>query len=118
MAVSNKEKIREIYQALPKLNCGLCEYGNCAQFARAVVEGRASPFGCKQDPSVGYKISKIIGAETAAYSYGFQSAAPSEVKRSLPAKTLKALRGEVKELSHSVDDVLARIENLKIRRQK
>lgn len=118
MAVSNKEKIREIYQVLPKLNCGLCEYGNCAQFARAVAEGRVSPFGCKQDPSVGYKISKIIGAETAAYSYGSQSAATLRIKPSLAAKTLKTLREEVKELSHSVDDALARIENLKIRRQK
>ncbi|MCD6599636.1 MAG: hypothetical protein J7L19_03595 [Dehalococcoidia bacterium] len=118
MAVSNKEKIREIYQVLPKLNCGLCGYGNCAQFARAVVEGRASSFGCKQDPSVGYEISKIVGTETAAYSYGFQSTATTRIKPSLAARTLKTSREEVKELSHSVDDILARIENLKIRRQK
>jgi len=118
VAVSNKEKIREIYQVLPKLNCGLCEHGNCAQFARAVAERRASPFGCRQNPSAGYEISKIIGTETAAHNYEFQSAATPEVKRSLPAKTLKALREEVKGLSHSVDDALVRIENLKIRRQK
>jgi len=118
VTVSNKEKIREIYQALPKLNCGLCEYGNCAQFARAVAERRASPFGCRQNPSLGYEISKIIGAEAAAYAYGPQPSATPGVKLSLPAKTLKTLRKEVKGLSHSVDDVLARIENLKTKRQK
>lgn len=118
MTVSNKEKIREIYQVLPKLNCGLCEYGNCAQFARAVAERRASPFGCRQNPSAGYEISKIIGAEAAAYAYGSQSAVTLRIKPSPPAKTLKALREEIKGLSRSVDDALARIENLKIRRQK
>ncbi len=118
MAVSNKEKIREIYQVLPKLNCGLCEYGNCAQFARAVAEGRASPFGCRQNPSAGYEISRIIEAEAVDYAYDPQSAATPEVKRSLPTRTLKTLRKEVKELSHSADDVLARMESLKIRRQK
>jgi len=118
VAVSNKEKIGEIYQVLPKLNCGLCGYGNCGQLARAVVKGRASPCGCKQDPSAGYEINKIIGTEAADYSYGFQSAATTRIKPSPTAKTLKTLRKEVKELSHSADDVLARMESLKIRRQK
>ncbi len=116
MTVSNKEKIREIYQVLPKLNCGLCEYGNCAQFARAVVERRAFPFGCRQNPSLGYKISEIIGEETAVYNYGSQSTSALKVKPSPPAKILKTLREEIKGLSYSVDDVLARIENLKTRR--
>jgi len=47
MAIISRKKIRNIYEALPKLNCGLCGYGNCGQFARAVAEGRASPFGCQ-----------------------------------------------------------------------
>ncbi|MEA3253866.1 MAG: (Fe-S)-binding protein [Chloroflexota bacterium] len=117
VSISNKEKIREIYQVLPKLNCGLCGYGNCGQFARAVAERRASPFGCRQNPSAGYKISEIIGAEAAAYTYGSQSAATPRIKPSPPAKSLKTLREEVKGLTHSVDDVLARIENLKAKRQ-
>ena len=50
MAVGSKEKIREIYEVLPKLNCGFCGFGSCGQFARAVAEGRASPFGCRQNP--------------------------------------------------------------------
>ena len=117
LSVSNKEKIREIYQVLPKLNCGLCGYGNCGQFARAVAEGKASPFGCRQNPSAGYKISEIIGAKAAAYTYRAQSAATLRTKPNSPVITLKTLREEVEGLSQSVDDVLARIENLKAKRQ-
>ncbi|HIH96227.1 MAG TPA: hypothetical protein HA348_01835, partial [Thermoplasmata archaeon] len=62
MVVADRKKIiRDIYEALPKLNCSLCGYGNCGQFARAVAEGKASPFACQQNPWVGYKISEIIG---------------------------------------------------------
>jgi len=50
VAISSKEKIREIYEVLPKLSCGFCGFGSCGQFARAVVEGGASPFGCRQNP--------------------------------------------------------------------
>jgi Na+-translocating ferredoxin:NAD+ oxidoreductase RNF subunit RnfB len=44
------DKIRQIYDTLPRLNCGLCGFDACGKFAKAVAEGRASPFGCKQDP--------------------------------------------------------------------
>lgn len=37
-----KQKIKEIYDLLPKLNCGFCGFGNCGQFARAVGEGKKS----------------------------------------------------------------------------
>jgi len=40
MAVT-KEKIREIYEILPKLNCGFCGFGGRGQFGRAMV--RAIP---------------------------------------------------------------------------
>lgn len=71
MANNNKERIRDIYEALRKLNCGLCGYGNCGQFARAVVEGKASPFACQQNPWVGYKISEITGVKTPAFGHRF-----------------------------------------------
>ena len=112
MAVS-KEKIREIYEVLPKLNCGFCGFGSCGQFARAVAEGRASPFGCRQNPWSGYKISEIIGAQVPAYSYGYQ---PAFVSRPGVSPSDKALKEEVQGLSQSVDDMLARIEKLKARR--
>jgi len=71
MAVANKGKIRGIYEVLPKSNCGLCGYGNCGQFARAVTEGKASPFGCQQNPWAGYRISEIIGVKAPAYGYQY-----------------------------------------------
>ena len=111
--VVSKEKIRKIYEALPKLNCGLCGFSNCGQFARAVAEGRASPFGCKQDPWSGYRISEIIGAKVPAYSYGFQ---PTFAHRPGISSSTQVLREQVRTLSQSVDDILARIENLKARK--
>ena len=107
--MKNKEKIRQIYEALPKLNCGLCGFGNCGQFARAVVEGRASPFGCKQNPWSGYKISEIMGVKVPVYSHGFQPTFFSPLRVS---PSPKALREEVRGLFRNVDDILARIETL------
>ena len=114
MIVRNKEKIREIYEVLPKLNCGFCGFGSCGQFARAVVEGRASPFGCRQNAWSGYKISEIIHMKLPAYSYGFQ---PTFFSKLGVSPSPKALREEVKGLSQEVDDILARIENLRAKRQ-
>ena len=112
MAVS-KEKIREIYEALPKLNCGLCRFGNCGQFARAVAEGEASPFGCRQNPWLGYRISEIIGVQAPAYNYGYQ---PAFVHRSRTGSSSQDLKEQVHTLSQSVDDILARIESLQARK--
>ena len=113
MAVGSKEKIREIYEVLPKLNCGSCGYGTCGQFARAVAEGRASPFGCRQNPWSGYKISEIAGVKVPAYAYGFQPALLSPLGvRPSP----QALREQVRTLSQNVDNILGRLEKLKARR--
>lgn len=112
MAVANKKKIRKIYEALPKINCGLCGYRNCGQFARAVAEGKASPFGCQQNPWAGYKISEIIGvkAPVFGYQYGFYQPVSAQRPGSPPSPAL--LRKEVEGLSQRVDNILARIENL------
>lgn len=112
MAVNSKEKIREIYQVLPKINRGLCGYRTCGQFARAVAEGKTSPFGCRENPWAGYKISEITGVKTPAYSYGFQPAsAPALRVTSSP----EALREEVQGLLQEVDDILARVGKLKVK---
>ena len=65
----DKEKLRKIVNLLPKENCGKCGFENCGKFALAVAEGKASPFGCHENPSAGYEISKVLGVE-----------APEEVK--------------------------------------
>jgi len=92
---------------LPKLNCGLCGYGNCGQFARAVAEREASPFGCQQNPWSGYRISQITGMRVPAYSYQFQ---PSSVLKAGVPLWLKALKKELRELSQTADNILVRIE--------
>jgi len=87
VVADKKKAIRKIYEALPKLNCGLCGYGNCGQFARAVAEGRASPFGCQQNPWVGYKISEIIGVKAPEIGYRYEFYQPVFAQRpvSLPS---------------------------------
>jgi Na+-translocating ferredoxin:NAD+ oxidoreductase RNF subunit RnfB len=113
VTIARKENIKRIYESLPKRNCGLCGYDNCGQFAKAVAEKRASPFGCRQNPWLGYRLSEIIGVQVPAYSYGFQ---PAFYSKPGVAPSPKVLREEVRGLFQKVDDILARIEDLKARR--
>jgi len=108
--MSSKKKIKENYEVLPKLNCGFCGFGNCGQFARAVAEGKASPFSCKQNPWSGYRISKILGVQVPAYSYAYQPAFVSRLEGTISPK---ALGEEVRKLSRRADDILTSIEKLK-----
>lgn len=112
MAVADKKKvIRKVYEGLPKLNCGLCGYGNCGQFARAVAEGKASPFACQQNPWLGYKMSEIIGVKIPEIGYRYGLYQPVLAQRpELPSPA--SLRKEVGGLSQRVDDLLTRIEKL------
>lgn len=110
MATARKETIKEIYESLPKLNCGFCGYANCGQFAKAVAEKEASPFGCRQNPWLGYRLSEIIGVKAPAYGYGFR---PAFYSKPGVAPSSKVLRKEIRGLFQKVDDILARIEDLK-----
>jgi len=113
MAVSTKEKIRKIYEALPRINCGLCGFESCGKFARAVAEGRASPFGCSQNPWAGYTVSEIVGLKVPAYRYGLQ---PASFPEPGIGTSPEALGQEIQRLSKHVDDILVRIEKLKAKR--
>jgi hypothetical protein len=62
---TSREKARKIVAFLPKENCGKCGFNGCGEFAMAVVQGHASPYGCHKQPSSGAKISEIMG--TAIY---------------------------------------------------
>jgi hypothetical protein len=58
-----KEKIREIYEVLPKLDDQRCGYRTCGEFARAVAEGKAACYGCVSGgPEVAAKVCEIMGA--------------------------------------------------------
>jgi hypothetical protein len=58
-----KEKIREIYEILPKLDDQRCGYRTCGEFAGAVAEGKAPCSGCVSGGSwVAAKVCEIMGA--------------------------------------------------------
>jgi hypothetical protein len=59
-----KEKIRKIYEVLPKLDDQRCGYKSCGEFARAVVEGKAPCYGCVSGgPEVAAKVCEIMGVK-------------------------------------------------------
>jgi Na+-translocating ferredoxin:NAD+ oxidoreductase RNF subunit RnfB len=110
VAAARKENIKKIHELLPKRNCGLCGYDNCGQFAKAVAEKKASPFGCMQNPWLGYRLSEIIGVKPSDSNYAFRSA--FSARQSSPIDP-KVLRKEIQGLFQKADDIMARIENLK-----
>jgi Na+-translocating ferredoxin:NAD+ oxidoreductase RNF subunit RnfB len=107
-----KDKIKRIYEALPQLNCGQCGFEGCGQFAKAVAEGRASPFGCRQNPWIGYEISDIIGLRTPFTGYPNRFYQSSLMSRSGVSPSLESLGKEVRELSKRMESILDRIDAL------
>ena len=112
MAVADKVTIKQIYDSLPQVNCGLCGYENCGRFAKAVAEGRASPFGCRQDPWVGYKISEITGTGKAIEGSTINFYGSYFAPRPKPHASFGLLRAEVGELSNRIQGILKRINSL------
>ena len=110
--IATKEKIKQIYDALPQLNCGFCGHGNCGQFAKAVAEGMASPFGCRQNPWIGYEISDIIGLRAPFTGYPNRFYQSSLMFSSGPSPSLESLGKEVRELSKRMEGILDRIDAL------
>ena len=54
-------KLKQIVEALPGANCGVCGFAGCKDYAKAVVEGRAKFDGCKVGrEEVALKIKKIM----------------------------------------------------------
>ena len=59
-----KEKIKKIYDVLPKLDDQRCGYGTCGEFSRAVAEGKAPCYGCVSGgPQVAAKVCEIMGVK-------------------------------------------------------
>ena len=73
-----KEKLRRIVALLPQINCGQCGFDSCGRFAVAVTEGRASPFGCRQNPSAGYQLLEILGQEAPERAASGTGALPTQ----------------------------------------
>ena len=110
--VATKEKIKQIYDVLPQLNCGFCGYGSCGQFAKAVAEGMASPFGCRQNPWIGYEISNMIRLTTPFTGYPHRFYQSSPMFSAGPSPSLESLGKEVRELSKRMEGILDRIDAL------
>jgi len=102
--VKMHDKVRQIYEALPKMNCGACGFDGCSKYAAAVAEGKASPFVCCRDPEIGYTLSRILKESTHT---GINS--DSELAVSSSQNDLKE---EIHELSNKVDNILSLIERL------
>ena len=63
-AVDENPKIGEVAENLSGANCGGCGYAGCADFAKALVEGRAEVNECASTPKENKaKIGVILGKE-------------------------------------------------------
>ncbi|HHE75837.1 MAG TPA: DUF134 domain-containing protein [Candidatus Aciduliprofundum boonei] len=55
------DTLGKIYSLLPGRNCGVCGYGSCIGFARALAQGRANPDECRfLDSGSRIEIMKIL----------------------------------------------------------
>lgn len=97
---------------MPQLNCGLCGFDNCGQLAKAVAEGRASPFICKQDPWAGYRISQIAGMRTPSLGFTHNFHQSFFTPRLKPHTSLGSLRAEVGALLKRTEGILERLNSL------
>ena len=107
-----KDKVKQIYSALPQLNCGLCGFEGCWQFAKAVAESKASPFGCRRNPWSGHNIGEIMGIKAPVFDYYPIFDQPHFPQRLNPHISLRSLRAEVSELSNRIEGMLDKIDSL------
>ena len=108
------QKMREIVKVLPKFNCGLCGFGNCGHYARAVAEGRASPNLCLGGYSVARRICDIIGAKMPTMPQGAYPASRVPYHKNLTRKEqeLWLLQQRQRELAQQLNALERRVEAL------
>lgn len=64
LRVDEDPRIGKVSEVLPAANCGGCGFAGCADFAKAVVEGRADVSGCTVGgPACAEKIAAVLGVE-------------------------------------------------------
>lgn len=62
--VEQDDRVGKIVEVLPNANCGGCGYAGCGAYAKAVVEGNASPDLCSAGGSeAATKIGEILGVK-------------------------------------------------------
>ena len=63
-AVEENPKIGEVKEKLPGANCGGCGFAGCSDFAKALVEGRATLGNCAvSSPEQKKDIAAVLGVE-------------------------------------------------------
>ncbi|MBE6826103.1 MAG: RnfABCDGE type electron transport complex subunit B [Ruminococcus sp.] len=66
-AVKTDPRKEAITEALPGANCGGCGYAGCADYADAIVQGKAAPNLCKPGgPDTAAAIGKVLGTAVEA----------------------------------------------------
>ena len=61
-AAETDTRVETVTEMLPGVNCGGCGYAGCADFAKAIVEGRAPPMQCPVSTSVNItRIAEYLG---------------------------------------------------------
>ncbi len=65
--VKTDERIEQINEALPQVNCGACGYSGCSDYANAIINDGAEPNQCKPGGAECVeKISAILGVSATA----------------------------------------------------
>lgn len=63
-AVDTDPRIETVTDMLPGANCGGCGYAGCADFGKAIVEGKAQPGQCPvASPEDGARIAEYLGIQ-------------------------------------------------------
>jgi Na+-translocating ferredoxin:NAD+ oxidoreductase RNF subunit RnfB len=114
MNQDNESLIDNVYEVLPKRDCGLCGYGTCRRFARAVVDRRAPPSGCRQDPLAAHRIAEILGMTVKGHE---SRAASAPFGRAATNGTLTGTTAsrELSSIMEEAEEVLSRITALEKR---
>jgi Na+-translocating ferredoxin:NAD+ oxidoreductase RNF subunit RnfB len=82
-----KEKIKKIYEVLPKLDDQRCGFKTCGAFAKAVAEGKTPCYGCVTGgPEVSAKVCEIMGARIPAQASSHVSPSPGLYRAGLSGR--------------------------------
>lgn len=117
------QKMREIIKVLPQFNRGLCGFGNCGNYARALVEGKAAPNLCIGGYLVAQKICSILGirmpampqrayfAQPRMQYYGAGTSVARTQERQILQQRTRELAQQLANLERRIEALATRKEN-------